>query len=207
MKINIRRRGLLLLAAAGAAIGLAGGIAYASIPDASGVIHGCRNNGSGLLRVIDSAGQSCTQAETPLNWVQSSGHEVFRFSSPVEITGTNRATGNHVMTLNLPGGAYVVTTQITATGAGDWAVICSSLAAHDVRGPQEGDAQAAIGTGAGDSRLTSFLSTFTANIPSGDGLSLSCWKVGAGSGANPVVTVADMVAVKVGAVTTAEDEG
>src|SRR5262249_8815383 len=134
MKINLRRRGLWLLAAAGAAAALAGGIAYASIPDASGVIHRCRNNSSGLLRVIDSAGESCTHAESPLDWVQSSGHEVFRFANPVEITGTNRATGNHVMTLNLPGGAYAVTTQITTTGAGDWILACSSLAAHDARG-------------------------------------------------------------------------
>jgi hypothetical protein len=47
-----------------------GGIAYATIPDENGVIHGCRNNGSGSLRVIDSASQSCTPAETALDWNQ-----------------------------------------------------------------------------------------------------------------------------------------
>ena len=47
-----------------------GGIAYATIPDENGVIHGCRNDGSGILRVIDTATDSCSPAETPLEWNQ-----------------------------------------------------------------------------------------------------------------------------------------
>jgi hypothetical protein len=41
----------------------------ASIPDASGVIHGCRKTSGGALRVIDTgAGQTCMANETALNW-------------------------------------------------------------------------------------------------------------------------------------------
>ncbi len=45
-----------------------GAIAYASIPDAGGVIHGCYKNGNGDLRVIDSSADSCKSSETGLNW-------------------------------------------------------------------------------------------------------------------------------------------
>lgn len=70
------RRILLILAGAGAAL-LAAGVAYASIPDGSGVIHGCYTKTStgapqpGALRVIDTGlGQTCQANEVPLNWNQ-----------------------------------------------------------------------------------------------------------------------------------------
>src|SRR5206468_1655083 len=46
-------------------------LAYASIPDSSGVIHGCRGSRSGVLRVIDSdAGARCLAGEVALDWNQ-----------------------------------------------------------------------------------------------------------------------------------------
>ena len=49
-----------------------GGIAYATIPDGGGVIHGCYQKNQGSLRVIDTgAGQVCTSSESPLNWSQT----------------------------------------------------------------------------------------------------------------------------------------
>jgi len=70
---------------------LGGAVAYATIPDSSGVIHGCRKNSGGNVRVIDSgAGQTCPTGWTPLNWSQTgpqgpagasggvSGYEVVR---------------------------------------------------------------------------------------------------------------------------------
>ncbi|MFC6134695.1 hypothetical protein [Streptomyces spororaveus] len=57
------------------AVGVSGviaGVAVASIPDSDGVIHGCIGQGTGTVRVIDSAQQQCLpQLETPLNWNQS----------------------------------------------------------------------------------------------------------------------------------------
>jgi Collagen triple helix repeat (20 copies) len=61
-----RRLTAVVLAAGVLAVG---GIAYASIPDATGVIHGCYLKSGGGLRVIDSAGH-CGMSETSLNWGQ-----------------------------------------------------------------------------------------------------------------------------------------
>jgi hypothetical protein len=49
----------------------AGGVAYATIPDASGVIHGCYMRTTGALRVIDrEKGQTCGPVQQELNWNQ-----------------------------------------------------------------------------------------------------------------------------------------
>jgi hypothetical protein len=46
--------------------------ATAAIPDANGVIHGCRNLKSGVLRVIDTdKGQTCSKDEAALTWNQT----------------------------------------------------------------------------------------------------------------------------------------
>ena len=71
-----RRRLLVLLAVAGSAFGVATAV-QASIPDSSGVIHGCRNTQPsrgplGALRVIDTAaGQACQAGEAALSWSQT----------------------------------------------------------------------------------------------------------------------------------------
>jgi Lamin Tail Domain/Collagen triple helix repeat (20 copies) len=52
----------LALAAAAAA-----GVALASIPDADGTIHACRNTTSGRLRVVPG-GTACRDGERPLRW-------------------------------------------------------------------------------------------------------------------------------------------
>lgn len=69
------KRILLVLVVTGVALGA--GIAYGSIPDSSGVIHGCYSKSSstsvppGSLRVIDTGlGQSCGQNEGTLSWNQ-----------------------------------------------------------------------------------------------------------------------------------------
>lgn len=60
-----------LLIAGGSAFGISQ--AMASIPDSSGVIHGCYRTTTGELRVIDSATSSCLGDETSLNWSQGPG--------------------------------------------------------------------------------------------------------------------------------------
>src|SRR5690349_17871113 len=59
----------LIAIAALASLVLAGGVAYASIPDADGVIHGCYKTQNGQLRVIDSGG--CLPSEAALDWNQT----------------------------------------------------------------------------------------------------------------------------------------
>src|SRR5258708_23745370 len=66
---------LIIAVAAAPLLALAGlGIAWASIPDSNGVIHGCYKTsspGQGALVVIDSATQTCPSGTTPLNWNQT----------------------------------------------------------------------------------------------------------------------------------------
>src|SRR3954454_14850662 len=51
---------------------VAGGVAFAAIPDASGVINGCYQKNVGNLRVIDpSAGDSCRPSEIGISWSQT----------------------------------------------------------------------------------------------------------------------------------------
>lgn len=76
MRISIlsRRRALRRALVAGVAIlaaAAASGIAYASIPDGNGVIHGCYQKAAGVLRVIDPATASCHSSEVALNWNQT----------------------------------------------------------------------------------------------------------------------------------------
>jgi hypothetical protein len=63
---------IAVAAAAAMAVAITGGaLAYASIPDANGVIHGCYTVKGGALRVIDTAkGQTCATGQHALNWNQ-----------------------------------------------------------------------------------------------------------------------------------------
>ncbi len=49
-----------------------GGVAWAAIPDSSGVIHGCYQRDHGQLRLIDTdQNQSCNPSEVPIQWSQT----------------------------------------------------------------------------------------------------------------------------------------
>ena len=63
-------RMLLAVAVSVTAVVLAGDIASASIPAASGVIHGCMNKHTHVLRVIDAAVTRCASSEVHLSWNQ-----------------------------------------------------------------------------------------------------------------------------------------
>ena len=52
-------------------IAAGGSIAWASIPDPNGVIHGCYQKNVGNLRVIDSSTGTCRPSEVALNWNQT----------------------------------------------------------------------------------------------------------------------------------------
>jgi hypothetical protein len=60
----------LFSAAAGAVVAtvLAGGIAWAAIPGAGGVINGCYQQVEGQLRVIDPGTDSCRSSEVAIVW-------------------------------------------------------------------------------------------------------------------------------------------
>lgn len=72
MRARFGRRLARLLPIIGAVIVIGGGIAYATIPDSGGVIHGCVAKGTGNLSVIDTeAGEACNAKQTPLDWNQT----------------------------------------------------------------------------------------------------------------------------------------
>jgi hypothetical protein len=60
----------LVIAGAVGVLALGGAVAYASIPDSGGVIHGCYSS-LGTLKVIDSPSESCAWGSTALNWNQT----------------------------------------------------------------------------------------------------------------------------------------
>jgi hypothetical protein len=71
-KMKLWRRTSVRVAVLATAALAIGATAYASIPDSSGVIHGCYLKGVGTLRVIDSPSQKCfTAIETPIQWNQT----------------------------------------------------------------------------------------------------------------------------------------
>jgi hypothetical protein len=76
MKSMLGRRGLVLLGVAAASLAVAGGIAYATIPDNGGTYHACMLNNVGTIRIIDPALQSgsllqhCTKLETEIAFDQ-----------------------------------------------------------------------------------------------------------------------------------------
>jgi hypothetical protein len=93
----------------------AGGIAYASIPDSAGVIHGCYQKSTGSLSVINTdAGQKCSSTQNPLDWNQtgpagprgpSDAYLASDGGKPISLTGTT------LVTLTLPAGNYTLTAK------------------------------------------------------------------------------------------------
>lgn len=76
------------------AVGLVGGgAAYASIPDASGVIHGCLQKNVGNLRVIDPSTDACRSSEVALDWNQTGPTGPIGPKGPTGATGAKGATG------------------------------------------------------------------------------------------------------------------
>jgi hypothetical protein len=67
---NHPSRRALVLSVATLALALGAGVAYATIPaSGSGVISGCYEKRTGILRVIDTeAGKNCTSFEMPISW-------------------------------------------------------------------------------------------------------------------------------------------
>jgi hypothetical protein len=115
-----------------------GGVAYSSIPDASGVIHGCyTTQGSRTLRVIDSA-ESCLGSETALNWSQQGpagptgpagaqgpqgaqgppGQPPAFTKSVAKVTVAADVGFAEVARLNVPAGRYVVIAKALALASG-----------------------------------------------------------------------------------------
>jgi hypothetical protein len=89
---RLGRRGVAAAFVVVVAVAL-GGIAYASIPDANGVIHGCYRKTTGELIVIDSGGKGCEEGWKPLNWSQTGPTGLTGPTGPTGATGATGPTG------------------------------------------------------------------------------------------------------------------
>ena len=112
---RVPRRRTVTAVVAVAALGLCAS-AFASIPDAKKVFHGCADKASGALRVIDTgAGQSCTAQENAVSWNQRGITWLGAWSS-----STAYAVGDAVA---YRGSSYVATvanTNVKPTDATKW---------------------------------------------------------------------------------------
>jgi hypothetical protein len=136
-------RRLLIATAVAVAVVISGGaIAYASIPDSGGVIHGCYTLKGGALRVIDTAkGQTCASGQHSLKWNQKgqqgpagppgpagvSGYGVARCTVGQDVT-----TGNYFVasssggTCSVTGAVHIVGHALLVCPTGDKAFSGSS---------------------------------------------------------------------------------
>lgn len=128
------KRSILLLLCLAAAL-LAGGIAYASIPDSTGLIHGCYLPvGTGAidkqtyLRVVDTEkGQHCGKGESTLNWEGGGGSAPNSWLAIGEraIGIGGFSTGTVMANLSLPTGPYTLDASVWVSGdSGGVYVVC-----------------------------------------------------------------------------------
>lgn len=98
-------------------------VTFAAIPDTSGTIHSCYNNGLvPTFRIINSSSQSCTGLETSLTWSQTGGSYIGTLASDTIVTNssgivTDGHTGNLVATCDTNGVAVGGYTKMTGDSA------------------------------------------------------------------------------------------
>jgi hypothetical protein len=97
----------------------AGGIAYAAIPDSSGVIHSCYAKVNGQLRVIDTgAGGGCTAGEKTLGWNQAGGKGFVSTGQSPGVPLGNAFTEAGTR-LDLPAGKFIVNATLNFDNGGN----------------------------------------------------------------------------------------
>jgi hypothetical protein len=119
MRAMLRKRQVRVGIGVAVMVGMAGGLAYATIPGPQGVIQGCYSKANGSLRVIDAPASSCTSKETALAWNQqgvagppgpSNAYSANSGLDPVDFVAPTEPT---LATLSLPAGAYVFNAKVT----------------------------------------------------------------------------------------------
>jgi hypothetical protein len=190
-------RVLVALVIAGAGFGITTAV-QASIPDASGVIHGCYSKTNGTLRVIDTATEhQCRPSESALNWSQSgpAGPTGARGPSDAWYAQGNTTTTGAAVTIasvTLPAGNFTLhgsaTFGFSTAAAGNVDVRCS------FRGFTDGNSD---GFGASDS--ASYVRENIAvdndiSLPSGGTVNWQCNSLPFG---HSIVVVGHMVAIQV----------
>jgi hypothetical protein len=113
-------------------------------------------------------------------------------SSSITVTGTTREAATPVATLAaLPPGQYLISAQVSATGAGSSRLVCEGKA-----GAATGTGKAQIGDGPGEAKTATLGVAFGAPLPMGGSAQLNCW-LEERMAPDPTVT-ADMAAMQIG---------
>lgn len=105
-----------------------GGVAWASIPDPGGVIHGCYAKSTGALRVVDTSKPTgvCSEKQVPISWNQTGPQGVPGPAGPEYLaTGIVEENGTLVETSASPG----VTVTVSHPSAGVYDLSYSGLGA------------------------------------------------------------------------------
>jgi hypothetical protein len=117
----VRKRVGVVAVAAASVLLVAGGVAYATIPDSNSVIHSCYATKGGGLRVIDTgAGESCNPKESPLDW-NAQGPKGDQ--GPAGISGLDQYThsasippGGWILNVDCPTGKLAISGGWNASG-------------------------------------------------------------------------------------------
>ncbi|MGZ4392612.1 MAG: hypothetical protein ACXVRK_10925 [Gaiellaceae bacterium] len=180
MRFLLRLPGRRLALVAMAIFVVAGGIAYASIPDAgTGTYHACMMKNTGAIRIIDPATQQCRSPETEITFNQTGpkgdqgiqgvqgqqgppGADGSNGANGVSPTVTQLAAGDP----NCPAGGAAIT-----DAAGSTAYVCSGQNGHD--GQNGADGQPFSGTFSSPNGLYSIGVTDTGVTLTGAGSSIN----------------------------------
>jgi hypothetical protein len=105
-----------------------GGVAYATIPDGNGTIHGCYDTQDGALRIIDPSSQTCPAGQAAISWNQTGPAGAAGGIGPAGPPGGDANVNVHelsdagpytlttrqaIAALALPAGSYTVNTTFT----------------------------------------------------------------------------------------------
>ena len=202
---SVRSIPVILLIGVLMVVGLwAAQVAYATIPDSGGVIHGCYDAGNGTLRVIDTeAGEACRPQEMALSWNQRGpqGPEGPRGPSDGYVTtlipaNAKRLDGQvHVLSLSLPAGNYILSTSalLERTQSGSSTVLCDFQVGGGAFAPLYRETL----DGAGAVEIIA--ATTGVSLSSGEMVHLRCDAALGETGT--FVTGADLTAIRVGTLT------
>ena len=163
----MRTKTVPTLIAAVSALAVAG-IAYATVPDSGGVIHGCYASKDGALRVIDTgAGGACDpKKETALNWSQTGPTGATGPQGPTGPTGPTGTSHGYYAYGGLLGGttlgaSFVKVGELKGLAAGTYIVSARGLV-EDL--PKNQEAECKLVAGGNDVQET-LVDTFAVGSP------------------------------------------